>query len=110
MVSFPTGLAASGLCINRRLAKIASTRSVSIRDRSRAPLILDLFLGIGLPLVVMILSYIFQPHRFDIMEDVGPMAVVWRCLQAILTIYLLPVLLSVVSACYGRTSSSRECC
>lgn len=98
------GLAASSLCINRRLAAIASSRSV-IQDRKSKTrgIAIDLALGIGLPVFQMVVSYVFQPHRFDIMEGVGPEPLIWPCVGSILLYYSCPVLLYLISAVYGGT-------
>lgn len=58
------GLTAASLCINRRLASIAMSRAVSAtRNKKRIDLAIDLSLGLGLPLILMGLSYIVQMHR-----------------------------------------------
>lgn len=100
----PVCLAASSLCINRRLAIIASSRSVMRHENMRLSKFLDIFIGIGIPLLVMGLSYIVQPHRFDILEGFGVQPVIYRCLPAIFLVYIWPVVLSLISAGYGCKS------
>ncbi|KAJ7162673.1 GPCR fungal pheromone mating factor [Mycena crocata] len=57
------------LCIARQLHGIASGAGSSPRRwRQR---LLDLSLCCGLPVIVMTLHYIVQPHRFDIVQDIG---------------------------------------
>lgn len=107
---YPIGLAASSLCINRRLAAIASSRSV-LQDRvtTQRNAMIDLALGIALPLIYMCIAYIFQPHRFDILENVGCEPLIWPCLGSILLFYLCPVILNIVSAAHGgETDAGRE--
>lgn len=102
--AFPTGLAASSLCINRRLAAIAASKSVTMGHRERRfSMYIDLVIGVGIPVLIMILSYVFQPHRFNIVEGLGCEPVIWDCIGAILTIVLAPVALSMISAVYGCT-------
>ncbi|TXT13458.1 hypothetical protein VHUM_00825 [Vanrija humicola] len=101
LTASPVCLAASSLCINRRLATIASSRSVMRHENMRMSKFLDIFIAIGIPLIVMTLSYIVQPHRFDIVEGVGVQPVIYRCLPAIFLVYIWPVILSLISATYG---------
>jgi pheromone a factor receptor len=111
MTGISCGLAGSSLCINRRLAAIASCRTVSISQREKRNLVLiDVAIAVGIPALVMILSYIPQPHRFDILEGYGCQNVVWKSLPAVFLVYLWPVVISMISLIYGgRTSPIPPC-
>lgn len=91
--------------IDRRLAAIASCRTVSISQREKRNLVL-----IDVDRRVMILAYIPQPHRFDIIEGYGCQNVVWKSLPAVFLVYLWPVVISMISLIYGgRTSPIPPC-
>ncbi|KAL1689483.1 STE3-like pheromone receptor, partial [Schizophyllum commune] len=92
------GIPASGLCIARRLYKITSMRSVSItrQDKIRA-IAIDLAIAIGIPVLVMILHVVVQPHRFDILEDVGCYAVVYITMPAYFLFFMWPLVLGTIS-------------
>lgn len=108
-VGFATGLAGSTLSITRRLASIAASRVVTAdRRQLRHTYIIDLSVGVGLPIIVMALSYIVQPHRFDILEGYGCDGYLYPCLPTIFIVQAPPIILSLVSACYGGQSSSRN--
>lgn len=101
---FTTGLAAASLCINRRLAGIAAARSVGVGPNARRrALIIDIIIGMGIPVVVMASSYVFQPHRFDITEGVGCEPVIWNCIGSIFLIQVPPIALNLLSSLYGGT-------
>jgi pheromone a factor receptor len=101
-VGVSTALSACSLSINRRLASIASSRTVTVDQRKRKlSLFFDLALCVGVPILVMALSYIVQPHRFNVLEGFGCQTPVWPSIPALLIIYLWPCLLSVASVVYG---------
>lgn len=68
-VAFP----AASLCINRRLYHIACvSRCVPpTRGEKLRAVCVDLAIGVGIPIIVMVLQYVVQGHRFDIFEDIG---------------------------------------
>ncbi|CAE6372428.1 unnamed protein product [Rhizoctonia solani] len=66
------GLTAASLCINRKLYNIATIQSVTRSPKSkRINDIVDLCLGILLPIIVMALHYVVQPNRYNIIENIG---------------------------------------
>jgi pheromone a factor receptor len=103
--AYYTGITAASLCVTRRLASIAGARSRIISQRrKRIDLAVDLCLGLGLPILVMIGSYVVQPHRYDIDEAFGCASSVWMSVPAICLLYLWPVVLSAASSVYGGAS------
>lgn len=71
----PHAILAASLVINRRLYKIASTSSVSIsRAERRRAIMVDLAIGLGIPIATMIVMWFIQGHRFNIYQGVGPLA------------------------------------
>ncbi|ODO03101.1 hypothetical protein I350_05946 [Cryptococcus amylolentus CBS 6273] len=101
-IGFPVGISATSLCITRRLVMIASSTSVTITQRQkRIALAIDLFLGIGAPLLVMALHYIVQSHRFDIVEGYGCQPVTWAGIPALFAVTWWSPLLTLIAAGYG---------
>ncbi|KAL1753933.1 mating pheromone receptor Bbr2 [Schizophyllum commune] len=92
------GIPASGLCISRRLYKISSVRTVSItrKDKIRA-IMVDLSIAVGIPVVIMILHVVVQPHRYDILEDVGCYAALYNTLPAYFLVLMWPLVLGTIS-------------
>ncbi|EGO28761.1 hypothetical protein SERLADRAFT_406185 [Serpula lacrymans var. lacrymans S7.9] len=92
------GIPAASLCISRRLYKIAVIKTVSTtrQDKVRA-LVIDLCISIGIPVLVMILHYVVQGHRFDILENVGCYPTIYNTLPAYFLVFMWPSLLGCVS-------------
>ncbi|KAI0053490.1 STE3-like pheromone receptor [Auriscalpium vulgare] len=99
------GIPASSLCINRRLYNIASVKTVSITPRDkRNNVIIDSSIALGLPVLVMVLHIIVQGHRFDILEDIGCMPVIFNTIPAYPLVFIWPVLLGSISFVYAGLS------
>ncbi|KAI6030040.1 pheromone A receptor-domain-containing protein [Pisolithus marmoratus] len=97
-VGASVGIPAAGLCISRRLYKIAVIKSVTVtREDKRRAVMVDLGMTIGLPLMVMALHYVVQGHRFDILEDAGCWPSIYNTLPAYFLVFMWPTLLGCVS-------------
>ncbi|KIL55876.1 hypothetical protein M378DRAFT_560049 [Amanita muscaria Koide BX008] len=96
------GITASTLCITRRLYRIANIPVVShTRQEKLRAVYCDLSVAVGIPVLVMVLHYIVQPHRFDILEGVGCYAVVYNTLPAYFLVFHWPVTLGFISFWYS---------
>lgn len=101
-IGVPVGISATSLCITRRLVMIASSTAVTITQRQkRIALAVDLFLAIGMPVLVMALHYIVQAHRFDIIEGYGCQPVTWPGVPALFAVTWWSPLLTIIAAGYG---------
>ncbi|WWC59158.1 uncharacterized protein I303_101706 [Kwoniella dejecticola CBS 10117] len=101
-IGLPLGITASSLCITRRLVMIASSTTVTFSQKQKQiALMVDLFLGIVFPIIIMIAHYAVQPHRFDIFEGYGCQATTWISIQSIVAVTLWPVVTSLIAAVYG---------
>lgn len=86
---------------------IASSTAVTITQRQkRIALAVDLFLGIGMPVLVMALHYIVQAHRFDIIEGYGCQPVTWPGVPALFAVTWWSPLLTIIAAGYGGKQRS----
>ena len=112
---------ACSLCINRRLYKIATTKAVMVTHaEKRRGIIIDLLIGLGVPLLQVLartclypssparklsgycVDYVVSGHRFNILEDYGPSPDIVLMWPSILTIYLWPIIIGIVSLYYCR--------
>ncbi|PPR07023.1 hypothetical protein CVT26_005218 [Gymnopilus dilepis] len=105
IVGSAVAIPAASLCINRRLYHISSVRSVTItKAEKRRDIIIDLAIGLGLPLLEMVLQYIPQGHRFNIFEDVGCYPFTYNTWPAFVLVYCPPIAIGLVSAVYAIMS------
>ncbi|TFK75317.1 STE3-like pheromone receptor [Pluteus cervinus] len=102
IIGVSVAIPAASLCINRRLYTIARVRTVTTTwaDRRRAILI-DLSIGLGIPIIVMILQYVVQGHRFDIFEDLGCRTFIYNTPLAYPLVFVPPVVLGMISAVFS---------
>ncbi|KAJ7643062.1 putative fungal pheromone GPCR, STE3-type [Mycena polygramma] len=71
-VGVSVAIPAASLCTNRRLYKIAACQTVSItKAQKRRIVMVDCAIGVGIPVLQMILQYVVHGHRYNTMEDVG---------------------------------------
>ncbi|CDO69987.1 hypothetical protein BN946_scf184836.g61 [Trametes cinnabarina] len=102
IVGAGVGIPAASACISRRLYTIASTSyvTVSARERRRA-IYIDVTIGVGIPVVVMLLHYVVQGHRFNILGDIGCVPTIFNTPLAYPLVYMWPPLLGCVSFVYS---------
>ncbi|KAJ7749701.1 pheromone B alpha 1 receptor, partial [Mycena metata] len=98
---FNLAIPACSLCINRRLYQIASVRTVTkTAAEKRRAILIDLAIGLGLPLLQIPLQYIVQGHRYNIYEDIGCLGETFETPVAIVLFHLPPILVGCISAVY----------
>ena len=77
----------------------------------------DLFISLGIPVLVIVLraffhrflhllisfspDYIVQPHRYDILEDIGCQSATYNTLPAYFLVFMWPILLGLISFIYS---------
>lgn len=92
---------AASLCINRRLYHISCVKTVTrTRAEKQRAIMVDLSIGLGIPLLQMILQYIVQGHRFNIFEDIGCYPFTYNVTLAYPLVFVWPLIISVISAAY----------
>ncbi|KAJ7210712.1 putative fungal pheromone GPCR, STE3-type [Mycena pura] len=96
------GTPAASLCINRRLYQIATVQAVgtSKAEKRRAAFI-DTLICVILPLVFLVLQYIVQGHRFDILEQIGCYPTIYNSFPAYFLSFIWPPVIGCISAVYG---------
>ncbi|PPQ89550.1 hypothetical protein CVT25_012222 [Psilocybe cyanescens] len=101
IIGISVAIPAASLCINHRLYCIAAVRSVTRTkaERYRA-IMVDLAIGLGIPVIVMILHYIVQGHRFNIFEEVGCYPFTYNTPPAYFLVYMVPIPIGLTSGAY----------
>lgn len=101
MIGTSVAIPACSLCINRRLYHIASVSSVTkSRAQKRRDILTDLGIGIGIPVLQMILQYIVQGHRFNIIEEVGCYPDTYSTPPAYALVFAWPMIIGCFSLYY----------
>ncbi|KAF8149756.1 pheromone A receptor-domain-containing protein [Mycena galopus ATCC 62051] len=101
MVGITVAIPAASLCINRRLYKIASCQTVSVsKAEKRRAVLVDLAIGLGIPLIQMPLQFVVQGHRYNILENIGCYPTTYNVTLAYPITYLWPNIINLVSCCY----------
>ncbi|KAH9943676.1 putative fungal pheromone GPCR, STE3-type [Amylocystis lapponica] len=102
LIGAGVGIPAASLCINRRLYKISSVSAVTVdRKEKRQAVLEDIGIGLGVPILVMILHYVVQGHRFNILEDVGCTPDIYNTPPAYPLVFMWPILLGCISFVYA---------
>jgi len=102
LVGLNVGLPAAVLVIMIRLYKIASLTKASMTPaEKRRDVIIDLAIGLGIPLIQMPLQYVIQGNRFDIWEDFGCFWVAYPTWLTWLLFYPWPFLISCAAMAFG---------
>lgn len=101
IVATSVAIPAASLTITRRLYKISRVQTVvSSQKEKRREMAIDLGLCVGLPVLVMILYYFVQGHRFDIFEQIGCFPVAVNTAPTYVLVWMWPLLLGVISMVY----------
>ncbi|KAI6106637.1 pheromone A receptor-domain-containing protein [Pisolithus croceorrhizus] len=101
MIGTAVAIPAASLCINRRLYHIVSVDAVTkTRGEKRRDVLVDLAIGLGIPILEMILHYIVQGHRFNIFEGIGCYPTTYNTPPAYALVFCWPIAIGVVSAAY----------
>ncbi|KAI6002477.1 STE3-domain-containing protein [Pisolithus orientalis] len=105
MIGCAVALPAASLCINRRLYYIVSVDSVTrTRAEKRRDVLVDLSIGLGIPILEMILRELFitsfKGHRFNIFEEIGCYPTTYNTPPAYALVFCWPVAIGLVSAVY----------
>ncbi|KAJ3559563.1 hypothetical protein NM688_g264 [Phlebia brevispora] len=101
IVAMAVALPAASLCIMRRLYKIASVQiaGISYAEKRKAVMI-DLSIGLGIPVLQIVMQYIVSGHRFDIFEDVGCFPFTYNTPVAYPLSLTWPLVIGLVTAIY----------
>ncbi|KZT31754.1 fungal pheromone STE3G-protein-coupled receptor [Sistotremastrum suecicum HHB10207 ss-3] len=99
LIGLSVGLPAAAFCLTRRLYIIASSRGGIPSEQRLKALIFDLTIGFGFPLLV--LDYIVQGHRYNIIIGFGCRPAAVNTLATYFLILMWPVVFGVATLSYG---------
>ncbi|KAJ7017950.1 GPCR fungal pheromone mating factor, partial [Mycena alexandri] len=95
-------LPAACLCICIHLEQVSSVRNVhSSQADKRRRQIFEALMCFGLPLVFMILYYVVQGHRFDIIEDYGCRPAIYFSLASVFIVWVPPMVMAFASLVFA---------
>ena len=118
-IGLNVGIPAAFLVIAHRLFKIASrTAAITTPAEKRRALLIDLAIGLGIPLVQMPLreyhtcplkrslsdrsiELVVEGHRFDILEEIGCIPNTYNVTLAFPLVYIWPIIISLIAAVYS---------
>ncbi|KAH7882763.1 pheromone A receptor-domain-containing protein [Phlebopus sp. FC_14] len=101
IVGVAVAIPAASLCINRRLYKIATVTTVTTtRGHRQRAVMVDLAIGLGIPIVQMILQYIVEGHRFNIFEELGCYPYTYNTTLAYPLSFVWPPIIGLISGVY----------
>ncbi|KAG7094426.1 hypothetical protein E1B28_008026 [Marasmius oreades] len=101
IIGISSAIPAASLCMDRRLYLMISKRQVAINKiEKRRVLLEDLAIGVGIPVLQMIVHYIPQGHRYDIAEDLGCSPSTYNTWVAYVLFVSWPLVIGVVDAVY----------
>ncbi|THH19065.1 hypothetical protein EUX98_g8848 [Antrodiella citrinella] len=105
LIGASVGIPAASLCINRRLYLIARVQAVVVsRAEKQRAVLIDSLICVLFPVVVVILSYIVQGHRFNILEDIGCTTALFNTPLTYILVSWWPLVLGTISAVYCTLS------
>ncbi|KAL6308804.1 pheromone A receptor-domain-containing protein [Sparassis latifolia] len=95
------GVCCASLCINRRLYKISKISTVSLtRADKRRIIIIDLAIGLGIPIVAVALYWFYEGQRYDIVEGLGCNPDIPNTILHLFLITIWPIVIGLVSMVY----------
>ncbi|KAI0698259.1 GPCR fungal pheromone mating factor [Cytidiella melzeri] len=100
IVATSVALPASSLCILRRLHKIITAPTLMTSTTRRKDAIIDLSIGVGIPLIQLVMQYVVSGHRFDIFEGAGCYPFTYNTPVAYPLSITWPIVIGMVSAIY----------
>ncbi|EJD43537.1 STE3-domain-containing protein [Auricularia subglabra TFB-10046 SS5] len=102
LIGMSVALPACSFCLTRHLEHVASSRSaITTKADKKRRRIIDLCITFGTPVIIMVLHYTVQGHRFDIIEDIGCQPVTYTSILGLLIINAVPIVLSIGSLIYA---------
>ncbi|KAI0250435.1 GPCR fungal pheromone mating factor [Lactifluus subvellereus] len=100
-IGLSSAILACFLCINRRLYKITTHQGgMDTREEKRRGMIVDLLIGLGIPILQMVAQYVVSGCRYLIFEDFGPYHCTVPNIPAPFLVAAWPVMIGSVSLVY----------
>ncbi|PIL26117.1 hypothetical protein GSI_11871 [Ganoderma sinense ZZ0214-1] len=106
-IASSVGVVSSSLVITHRLYHIANMTATAMDTsaaRRRRKIIIDLLIGLGIPLLAVALFWFYQGHRFNILEGVGCVEAYPNTFLSILLTTSWPIPIGLTTAVYAFLS------
>jgi len=104
-IGLNVAISACSLCINRRLYKIATAKVVVVSGtEKRRAMLIDLLIGLGIPILQIVVAHVVFEYRYFIFEDYGPLYAIIDVLPAYFLVELWPLAIGCVSFVYSSTT------
>ncbi|KIJ45902.1 hypothetical protein M422DRAFT_778666 [Sphaerobolus stellatus SS14] len=101
LMGFVVAVPGASMCLMRQISIITSLRTSQRPSGSRKERIIEVFFCLLFPCIYMVLHYVVQGRRFDIIETLGCTPTFVISWVSILLIFVSPLLMSVVGLIYG---------
>ncbi|KAF8484428.1 pheromone A receptor-domain-containing protein [Russula emetica] len=102
-VALNAAVPASTLCIHRLLYRVARMKRAGTTAENRRIILIDLLIGVGIPVLHMIVQYVISIHRYAIFEDFGPTLSNALMLPTFFLFFAWPLAIGIVSLFYCVT-------
>ncbi|PCH39328.1 STE3-domain-containing protein [Wolfiporia cocos MD-104 SS10] len=101
MLAASVGITTASLLINRRLYHIANITTIHLdaKDRRRM-IVIDVSIGLGLPILQVLVYWFIQGHRFDIFEGFGCFYAIPNTILSWFLCDIWPIVIGCISAVY----------
>ncbi|KAI8968750.1 STE3-domain-containing protein [Trametes punicea] len=100
-IATSVGIPAAAMCINQRLYSISRVQAVMItRAEKRRAVLLDTFVCVLFPIVIVALSYVVQGHRYNILEELGCFPALYNTLLTYFLVNWWPLVLGLIASVY----------
>ncbi|KAI0656225.1 STE3-domain-containing protein [Cubamyces menziesii] len=100
-IAASVGIPAAAMCINQRLYSISRVQAVMVtRAEKRRAVLIDTFICVLFPLIIMALSYIVQGHRYNILEELGCFPALYNTLLTYFLVNWWPLVLGFIASVY----------
>ncbi|CAG7846099.1 Pheromone B alpha 3 receptor [Serendipita indica DSM 11827] len=95
-------LACCILCIQYRLWSIARTKRVLVTPKEKTKQkYVTYFICYGMPIIFKVIHYVNQGHRYNVIEDIGPVATQYMTPVALATIFSFEPIVCLITAVFS---------
>ncbi|KAI0702580.1 fungal pheromone STE3G-protein-coupled receptor, partial [Earliella scabrosa] len=100
-IAASVGIPAASMCINQRLYSIARVQAVMItRAEKRRIVMIDTLICLVIPVIVVVLSYVVQGHRYNVLEQLGCFPALYNTLLTYFLVNWWPLVFGLIASVY----------
>jgi pheromone a factor receptor len=102
LVGATVGIPGSTMCIVRKLANVLDSKPLILtRAQRNRRMLLDGFLCIGFPIILMIVYYVVQANRYTVLTTTGCAWWIDRSWPSIVLVLIWPLVLAMINAYFA---------